>query len=226
MGQGADPRKTARFDRRVLVPQSIGVEADSDRMIQGFRCAESGMTIAVAVDHVFETDNDYTANHHFDPDASRMTYRVDGKVGQPVRLVKYVSLPHLARRPRAGAGEPVSGVPWTARSWSGSSSSSPDQRAWFDGFWERSDVEVDGPPEVQQAVRWNLFQLAQAVGRAEGGGVPAKGVTGSGYSGHYFWDTEIYTLPFFTYTTPHCARSALRFRYGLLARGPAARRSR
>jgi alpha,alpha-trehalose phosphorylase len=94
------------------------------------------------------------------------------------------------------------------------------QREWYDGFWERSDVEVEGPPEVQQAVRWNLFQLAQAVGRAEGAGVPAKGVTGTGYSGHYFWDTEVYTLPFFTYTTPQCARSALRFRYGLL---PAAR---
>ena len=91
-----------------------------------------------------------------------------------------------------------------------------EQRDWFDGFWERSDVEVDGPPEIQQAVRWNLFQLAQAGGRAEGGGVPAKGVTGSGYSGHYFWDTEVYTLPFFTYTTPQLTRSALRFRYKLL----------
>ena len=216
MGQGADPRKTARFDRRVLVPQSIGVEADSDRMIQGFRCAESGMTIAVAVDHVFETDNDYTANHHFDTDASRMTYRVDGKVGQPAKLVKYVSY-HTSR------GVPVQELVSRVRrtldraSVVGLEQLHADQRAWYDGFWERSDVEVDGPPEVQQAVRWNLFQLAQAVGRAEGAGVPAKGVTGSGYSGHYFWDTEIYTLPFFTYTTPQCARSALRFRYGLLA---------
>ncbi len=75
---------------------------------------------------------------------------------------------------------------------------------------------MDGPPEIQQAVRWNLFQLAQAGGRAEGGGIPAKGVTGSGYSGHYFWDTEVYTLPFLTYTTPRLTRSALRFRYKLL----------
>ncbi len=215
MGQGADPRKTARFDRRVLEPQSIGAEADSDRMIQGFRCAESGMTLAVAVDHVFETDNDFEANHHFDPDAARMTYRVDGKAGRPVRLVKYVSY-HTSR------GVPVQELVSRCRRTldralvAGLEQHHADQRAWYDGFWERSDVEVEGPAEVQQAVRWNLFQLAQAVGRAEGMGVPAKGVTGSGYSGHYFWDTEIYTLPFFTYTTPQCARSALRFRYGLL----------
>ena len=65
-------------------------------------------------------------------------------------------------------------------------------------------------------VRWNLFQLAQATARAEQSGVPAKGVTGSGYGGHYFWDTEIYVLPFLTYTSPRMARSALRFRYNML----------
>ena len=60
------------------------------------------------------------------------------------------------------------------------------------------------------------IQVAQATARAEQSGVPAKGVTGSGYSGHYFWDTEIYVLPFLTYTSPQMARSALRFRYNML----------
>jgi alpha,alpha-trehalose phosphorylase len=219
MGQGTDPRKSETFERRVLVPQSIGVEADSDRMIQGFRCAESGMTIAVAVDHVFETANRAVGNAHFDPDVSRMTYRVDAKAGVPIRLVKYAAY-HTSR------GVPVRELVSRCRRTldraleMGLERQVTAQRTWYDGFWERSDVEVEGPPEVQQAVRWNLFQLAQAVGRAEGAGVPAKGVTGNGYSGHYFWDTEVYTLPFFTYTTPACTRSALRFRYGLL---PAAR---
>jgi alpha,alpha-trehalose phosphorylase len=65
-------------------------------------------------------------------------------------------------------------------------------------------------------VRWNLFQVIQSAARAEGAGIPAKGVTGSGYDGHYFWDTEIYLLPFLTYTSPHYARNALRFRYSML----------
>ena len=90
------------------------------------------------------------------------------------------------------------------------------QREWLNGFWDRSDVQVEGQPAVQQAIRWNLYQIAQATARAEQSGVPAKGVTGSGYSGHYFWDTEIFVLPFLTYTTPSMARSALRFRYNML----------
>ncbi|HYO38352.1 MAG TPA: glycosyl hydrolase family 65 protein [Nocardioidaceae bacterium] len=216
MGEGADPRKTATFQRRVLVPQSIGAEADTERIIQGFRCAESGMTIAVAVDHAFETENATASNHHVDPDVARMTYRIDARVGVPIRLVKTAAY-HTSH------GVPVRELVSRCRrtldraAYLGLDRLETDQRQWFDGYWERSDVEVDGPPEVQQAVRWNLFQLAQAAGRAEGFGVPAKGVTGSGYSGHYFWDTEVYTLPFFTYTTPHCSRSALRFRYSLLS---------
>jgi alpha,alpha-trehalose phosphorylase len=63
--------------------------------------------------------------------------------------------------------------------------------------------------------------LAQAAARADSQGVPAKGVTGSGYSGHYFWDTEVYVMPFLIYTTPLFARNALKMRERML---PAARR--
>jgi alpha,alpha-trehalose phosphorylase len=91
-----------------------------------------------------------------------------------------------------------------------------EQEAWLEDFWSRSDIQITGHPALQQAVRWNLFALAQASARAEGQGIPAKGVTGSGYGGHYFWDTEIYVMPFLTYTMPWAARNAMRFRYSLL----------
>ncbi len=91
-----------------------------------------------------------------------------------------------------------------------------DQAAYLADFWERGDVEVPGQPGIQQAVRWNLFSVIQAAARADGSGISAKGVTGSGYGGHYFWDTEIYVMPFLTYTSPWMARNALRFRYSLL----------
>jgi alpha,alpha-trehalose phosphorylase len=70
----------------------------------------------------------------------------------------------------------------------------------------------------QQAVRWNLYQVAQASWRAEGAGIPAKGLTGQAYEGHYFWDTEIYVLPFLSYTQPRIARNLLRFRHSMLGR--------
>ena len=57
-------------------------------------------------------------------------------------------------------------------------------------------------PSSSEAVRFNLFQLMQATARAEGLGVAAKGVTGRGYEGHYFWDTEIYVVPFLMHTEP------------------------
>jgi alpha,alpha-trehalose phosphorylase len=84
-------------------------------------------------------------------------------------------------------------------------------------------VEFGGSDETQQAIRWNLFQLAQGAARADGSGIAAKGVTGSGYSGHYFWDTEIYVIPFLAYTSPDMARNALLFRHRML--GAAERRA-
>ena len=96
------------------------------------------------------------------------------------------------------------------------------QREFLTAFWENSDVVVHAAdPLLQRAVRWNLFSLAQASARSDGLGISAKGVSGTGYSGHYFWDTEIYVLPFLTYTNPQWARNALRARVSMI---PAARR--
>jgi alpha,alpha-trehalose phosphorylase len=99
-----------------------------------------------------------------------------------------------------------------------------EQAAWLADFWDRSDVVVSAgraTDAIQQATRWSLFQLAQVSAQLVGRGIAAKGLTGSGYSGHYFWDTEIYVLPFLTYTDPDRARQVLGFRHAML---PAARR--
>ena len=73
-----------------------------------------------------------------------------------------------------------------------------------------------GTSRAQQVIRWNLFQLSQASERSEGHGIAARGLTGRTYEGHYFWDTEIYVLPFLIYTPPHVANSLLKFRYDML----------
>ena len=99
------------------------------------------------------------------------------------------------------------------------------QEQYLDDFWRRSDVQVRDvradrtkrtTVEIQQAIRFNLFHILQASARAEDTGVPAKGLTGQAYEGHYFWDTEIYLLPFLTYTSPRIARNLLVFRYKML----------
>ncbi len=90
------------------------------------------------------------------------------------------------------------------------------QRAHLDQFWSVSDVEIRGDLSLQQGMRYNLLQLYQSLGRDGKTNIAAKGLSGDGYDGHYFWDTEIYILPFFLYTQPALARKLLEYRYSIL----------
>jgi len=91
-----------------------------------------------------------------------------------------------------------------------------EQREFLETFWENADVVVKGDPKIQQAIRFSLFSLLQSTGRNGISNIAAKGLTGEGYGGHYFWDSEIYIMPFFIYTYPEIARMLLIHRYNLL----------
>ncbi|MFE2773654.1 glycoside hydrolase family 65 protein [Microbacterium resistens] len=215
---GFDPRKAERISERVLQPAEFWQE--EQRSALSYRVAESGMTLAVVADHVVETENDYTARRLIEPDIAKNVFRVQAKAGVPIRVTKLVSY-HTSR------GVPPRELVDRCRrtldrvAFEGVEAQFAKQAAWLAAFWERSDVRIGARDDLQQATRWCLFQIAQASARADGAGVSAKGVSGSGYSGHYFWDTEIYVLPFLTYTSPQWARNALRARVHML---PAARR--
>ena len=79
-------------------------------------------------------------------------------------------------------------------------------------------MEIEGDPELQQATRFGLFHVLQAGARAEQRAIAAKGLTGSGYDGHTFWDSEAFVLPVLTYTLPQAAADALRWRHATLDR--------
>ncbi|MGB3257211.1 MAG: glycosyl hydrolase family 65 protein [Ornithinimicrobium sp.] len=217
MGEGADPRKAEGFDRRVLDPQVSSTK--DQRLHLGYRCVDSRMTIAVAAEHRIQTDNEWTEELTATEDRAKHVFNINAREGRPITVQKYVAY-HTSR------GVPVREL--TDRCWrtldrsvqQGAALLHRQQREWFDTFWKNSDVVIVGQPAVQQAVRWNIFQLAQATARAGSHGIPAKGMTGSGYGGHYFWDTECYVVPFLVYTDPQAARNALRFRHKML---PAAR---
>ncbi len=215
MGEGMDPRKAEQLDRRVLQPQHHSADEQEGRVYLGYRCADSGMTVAVAAGHRLETENEHTVHVQTADDLAKVVYTVDAQPGVPITLTKTVAY-HTSRGVPARELLDRCDRTLDRTCEQGVEQQHADQRAWLDAFWARADVEVPGQPEIQQAVRWNLFQVIQASARAEGQGIPAKGVTGSGYGGHYFWDTEVYVMPFLTYTTPRAARNALRFRYMLL----------
>ncbi|HJB10113.1 MAG TPA: glycoside hydrolase family 65 protein [Candidatus Brachybacterium merdavium] len=208
-----DPRQTTAFTHRVLEPQQDW--HSSRRMLLGYRVADSGMTLAVGADHAVESDVEVEQLIDTMPDLGRHIFRANLAAGDTLTVRKAVayhssrSVPHrelfdrcrrtLDRIRTEGFGKQYQ-----------------DQRDYLHDFWTRSDVELPGQPVEQQATRWCLYQLAQSSARSDQWGIPAKGVTGSGYEGHYFWDTEIYVVPFLTFTSPTWARNALRFRSNLL----------
>jgi alpha,alpha-trehalose phosphorylase len=213
-----DPRLAPRFDHRVLDAQVA--EAADERLLLGYRTANSGMGLAVGVDHVVESCDGSTREVSVTDDGGRVVIAADTPPGTVLRVVKYTTYQtsrtagprELADRCRRSLDRVVA---------NGFDALLDAQRRHLDQFWDRADVRVDGGPDplrLQQAVRWNLFQLAQASWRAEGSGIPAKGLTGQAYEGHYFWDAEIYILPFLCFTRPRIARNLLRFRYSMLER--------
>ena len=212
-----DPRTAGRVSERVFEPQEFW--QDGDRSVLSYQVANSGMTLALAADHQIETANEYTVDRYIDGNMAKNVYAIAARKGEPVRITKVVTY-HSSRT--APTRELVDRCQRTLdrNRTAGVADQYTRQREWLAEFWERSDVEIVGHDDVQQAVRWNIFHLAQAVARADGLGMPAKGVTGDGYSGHYFWDTEIYVVPFLSFTSPLWARNALRIRERML---PAAR---
>ncbi len=149
------------------------------------------------------------------PDLARVTAAGTLAPGERLRLVKFVGYGWSSVRSWPALRDQVDGALAVAAH-TGWESLLAEQRAHLDEFWASADVELDGDEEIQQAVRFGLFHVYQAAARAERQGIPAKGLTGAGYDGHSFWDTEIFVLPVLTYAAPAAAADALRWRQGTL----------
>ncbi|WP_026043599.1 glycoside hydrolase family 65 protein [Treponema primitia] len=91
-----------------------------------------------------------------------------------------------------------------------------EQRDYLADYWEQALLEIDGDDELECAVQYNLYQLIQSVGKDKHSNIAAKGLSGEGYEGHFFWDTEMYIQPFFTLTNPDITRTLISYRYATL----------
>src|SRR5204862_7680777 len=149
------------------------------------------------------------------PDACRVTVVSRLAVGQRLLIDKFIAYGWSARRSRSALHDQVLAALAAAQNtgWDGLIE---EQRTFLDDFWDGADVEIDGDGELQQALRFALFQVLQAGARAERRPIGAKGLTGPGYDGHTFWDTETYMLPVLTHTQPRAAADALYWRYTTL----------
>lgn len=92
------------------------------------------------------------------------------------------------------------------------------QKAYVEDFWDRAAIQIEGEDALPiiQGLHFNIFHVFQGAGRDGRCGMPAKALTGEGYEGHYFWDTEMYMLPLFIYTQPEVARALLTWRFHTL----------
>jgi len=180
----------------------------------------SKLRVAAGMDHVIDGPAGTVTGSESEPDLARVTVATDLKAGETLRIVKFIAYGWSSRRSLPALRDQVDAALAAAQhtGWDGLCES---QREYLDDFWARADVELDGDPALQQAMRFGLFSVLQSAARAEGRAIPAKGLTGNGYDGHSFWDMETYTLPVLTYVAPEAARDALLWRHSTLDRAKA-----
>jgi alpha,alpha-trehalose phosphorylase len=179
------------------------------------RTRVSGLRMAAGMGHVIDVPDGMVTSSDIAPDLARVLFSVELKSGESMTVTKFITYGWSSRRSIPSVADQTGGALASARR-AGWDELLADQKHYLDDFWERADVEIDGDEELQQAVRFALFHTLQSGARAERRAIPAKGLTGPGYDGHAFWDTEAFVLPLLTYTAPQAAADALRWRQATL----------
>jgi alpha,alpha-trehalose phosphorylase len=207
-----DPR-TAKSIVSPLVSEEYQGQDTSALLIHKTR--RSGLRMAAAMDHIISGTPRLHVMNEAGPDVARVVATDILEPGQRLRLVKLVAYGWSHERTQPAMRDQVAAALLAARI-SGWDALLAEQRKYLDDFWATGDVEIEGDPELQQAVRFALFHLLSSGARAEGRAIPAKGLTGTGYDGHSFWDTDVFIVPALTYTLPGAAADALRWRHSTL----------
>jgi alpha,alpha-trehalose phosphorylase len=210
--QSGDPRVAAIMDSPLRAVEHAG---EGTRARLQHRTTDSKLQMAAAMDHVIESENGYGMELAVHEDWARLSVNHLLQPGQTLGLTKFVAYGWSGQRSVPALRDQVDAALIAAK-YAGWEQLLRSQREAMDAFWDGADVEIDGPAAIQQAVRFALFHTFQAGARAERRAIPAKGLTGPGYDGHAFWDTESFVLPVLTATAPHAAADALRWRASTL----------
>jgi alpha,alpha-trehalose phosphorylase len=207
-----DPRTAAVLESPL---ESENFSDRDTRVVLVHSTRRSKLLMAAAMDHVVDGPEDTFLAAESEQDIGRVTIAADLAVGERLTMVKFLSYGWSSQRSLAAIRDQVIAAVAKAKH-AGWENLLEGQRAYLDDFWACADVELEGDTELQQAVRFALFHTLQAGARAEQRAIPAKGLTGPGYDGHTFWDTERFVLPVLTYTAPEATRDALLWRHSTL----------
>ena len=204
-----DPRAAAALEAPLAAEEHVGSDM---RAVLVHRTKQSGLGLAAAMDHELSGPEDTQwAEAEAWEDLGRFTVTTSAAAGEALTLTKYLAYGWSSQRSVPALRDQVAAALAEARH-AGWDELVRSQAEFLDDFWKGADVELEGDAELQQAVRFGLFHTLQAGARGEGRAIAAKGLTGPGYDGHSFWDTEAYVLPLLSYAMPHAASQALRWR--------------
>jgi alpha,alpha-trehalose phosphorylase len=207
-----DPRAAAMLQAPL---QSEHYEQQYCKVVLVHRTRASALRMAAGMTHIVEGPPDTDVTTESGPDLGRVTATCRLGQGERLRIVKFLAYGWSSQRSLPSLRDQVEAALAQARhtGWEGLARG---QRTYLDGFWRQADVELEGDEQLQQAVRFALFHVVQSAARAEQRGIAAKGLTGPGYDGHTFWDTESYVLQVLTYTAPDAVDDALRWRHATM----------
>jgi alpha,alpha-trehalose phosphorylase len=211
-GGGTDPR-TSRdlgdvLDHRLAVGRGL-------RAVLAHQTKRTKIKLASGMDHVIDAPDGARVEGWVEEDNGRLTVSVRLEPGQTLRVEKFLAYHWSARQTVDWLRDQVDASLENAMAegWDGLAA---QQQTFLDDWWEKADVELGADEEIQRALRFALFHVLQAGARVEGRAIAAKGLTGTGYDGHAFWDTESFVLPVLTYLDPRAVRDALCWRHDTL----------
>ena len=211
---GDDPRLAAALDSPLVADTA---ECRDLRAILAHHTKLSGLSLAAGMDHEVDYPDTADLSIRADGDLARLTVAAHVPKGTRLTLTKYLGYGWSGQRSAPALRAQVDAALAMAME-AGWDELLRSQREFLDRFWLVADIEMDGDPELQQAVRFAIFHVLQAGVRGQARAIPAKGLTGPGYDGHTFWDTETFVLPMLTYIGPKAAREVLRWRHSTLSR--------
>jgi len=220
VGQGDDPRIGTRIEGGLAITAS-----DADEALASIcqRTRNSHIRLASGQCHRAGQGLQFARAIIEDGQGVQQHYSAHVQPRDSVVLEKYVAYAWSQPESKDSESELLSDVAQTLESALSQSFDAhrADQASACDLFWRDVDISIGGAPEIEQALRFNLFHLLQSTGRDGSGSAAAKGLTGEGYEGHYFWDAEAFILPVLALTSPEQARSMLQYRVHILDRARA-----
>ncbi len=202
-----DPRLAAESGQH-LIPVLVQVEDGVSYAVS--ETSKSRLRMCSAVAHTLEAKQRGTCS--IEQEGTRIVYHAHAavKAGETVRLKKYTVITDSVRQqaPKDAAGTILAKVMEQGLTYY-----YEKQKEYLENFWYQAELTIEGDDALNQAVSFNMYQLLQSAARDNHCNIAAKGLSGEGYEGHYFWDTEMFMLPFFTLTNPGLARVLLEYRY-------------